>query len=150
MCIEVFPVLSEQDCWKTRDDTWLGACSISVILPVEKLASRITSSFLPGSSRWASVRRRSPSCLALGSTVRGMCVSSIPDHSWDWCISVKAWFTWCDYRLKRWICSGLLKSFFRDKCLKQNFSDGLWSTYSQDINLCLHCWDALSLVKKFH
>lgn len=103
---------------------------------------KLAPSLLPDPSRWAGVRTQVPSCLTLSSTVRNMCISSPCSFPSNWCISPKAWFSWCDCKLKKmdfvlacW--SHSLETVFETKFIK-------WSVVYllSDINLCLWYWDA--------
>ena len=150
MCIEVFPVLSEQDCWKTRRPTRGSGPAASVSYFRRKLASRITSSFSPGSSRWASVSAGLLPAWHSAALSENVCIINPWSVLRDWCISVESliYMVWLqikkmDFVLAYWNHS--LETMFETKFLK-------WSVVYllSDINLCLYCWDALSLVKKFH
>ena len=145
MCIEVFPVLSEQDCWKTRRPTRGSGPAASVSYFRWKLASRITSSFSPGSSRWASVSAGLLPAWHSAALSENVCIINPWSVLRDWCISVESliYMVWLqikkmDFVLAYWNHS--LETMFETKFLK-------WSVVYllSDINLCLYCWDALSL-----
>ena len=148
MCTEVFPVFSEQDCWKTRRHTCGSGPAASVSCFGLKLASGITSSFSPGPSRGASM---SPGLLPAWHSAalsENVCIINPWSFLRDWCISVESliYMVWLqikkmDFVLACW--NHFLETMFETKFLK-------WSVVYllSDINLCLHCWDALFLVKK--
>ena len=148
MCIEVFPVFSEQDCWRTRRPTrgWGPAASVSYFRL--KLASRITSSFSPGPSRWASVSAGLLPAWHSAALSESVCIISLWSFLRDWCISIESliYMVWLQIKKIDFVlacCNHSLVTMFETKFVR-------WSVVYllSDINLCLHHWDALFLVKK--
>lgn len=131
----------------TETHMWLGACA-SVSYFRLKLASRITSSFSPGPSRWASVSAGLLPAWHSAALSETVCIISLWSFLRDWCISIESliYMVWLqikkmDFVLAR--CNHSWATMFETKFVK-------WSVVYllSDINLCLHHWDALFLVKK--